>query len=633
MTLPRYNPNYFLSTTPNIDDNEELREPQIEAYQAARKHFLIDKSREDAVIILPTGVGKTGLMGILPYGISEGRVLIITPQLTIKDTVIDSLDPENPGNFWIKRKVLESRPLPCLIEYDSSVPKWVLTSASIVVLNIHKLQGRLESSLLNQVESDFFDMIIIDEAHHSTAETWKNAIKYFNKAKIIKVTGTPFRSDGQKIVGKEIYEYLLSRAMANGYIKSLDNITYVPDELHLTIDGDDKLYTVEQVFELLKRDEDWISRSVAYSEECSRKVAWESVKLLKKKKKNSPVPHKIIAVAISIRHAEQIKAIYQEYGLSTAVIHSEVEGEIQSIHKDIETNRVQVVINVMMLSEGYDHPYLSIAAIFRPFRTLLPYVQFVGRVLRAIPEGEAVKVEDNIAEIVSHKNLYLDELWEYFKIASERSNTIKFLKKQKDIEENDEEPLEKGEREAYRQDYGGAEESGAGSVTQDTLIRTELIQKRNKEFKDKQKKIKDVQDLLNLSKEDAERIIDETNTKESKGSLRPDQHFKKVRKDVNIRIREEIVPDLIQRFSIDREGVDLAKCMLLFGQRTKHSWIPRRKSNNAGMLAMLFNDMLKRKIGRKRDDWGPNDFEIADRYTDDILALVEKNLKEFYNLR
>ena len=50
-------------------------------------------------MVLPTGVGKTGVMALLPYGISKGRVLIIAPQIVIKETVIDALNPILPNNF------------------------------------------------------------------------------------------------------------------------------------------------------------------------------------------------------------------------------------------------------------------------------------------------------------------------------------------------------------------------------------------------------------------------------------------------------------------------------------------------------------------------------------------------------
>lgn len=73
-----------------------------------------------------------------------------------------------------------------------------------------------EDSLINRIPKDFFDMIIIEEAHHSPAKTWVETTNYFNNSKVIKITGTPFRSDDEAIVGEMIYRYRLGAAMANG---------------------------------------------------------------------------------------------------------------------------------------------------------------------------------------------------------------------------------------------------------------------------------------------------------------------------------------------------------------------------------------------------------------------------------
>ena len=164
----RYDQNYFLLSNPKIGENEELREPQIAAYYHAYEHFQRRGKRSHALIVLPTGVGKTGLMGLLPYQICSGRVLIITPQLTIKDAVVDSLDSDQPDNFWLKRKIFgKINELPSLVEYQGdSTNIEVLELANIVVLNIQKLQSRLDSSFLNILPKDFFDMIII-ESHDS----------------------------------------------------------------------------------------------------------------------------------------------------------------------------------------------------------------------------------------------------------------------------------------------------------------------------------------------------------------------------------------------------------------------------------------------------------------------------------
>lgn len=198
----------------------------------------------------------------------------------------------------------------------------------------------------------------------------------------------------------------------------------------MTIDKDEsKKYTVEELLELGLRDEDWISRSVAFSRKCSERVVKESIKLLDNKRRDgSKVPHKIIAVACSIDHAEQIKQLYIENSYKAEVFHSRKTSEEQKkIKQDIENHRLDVIIHVAMLGEGYDHPYLSVAAIFRPFRNELPYEQFIGRVLRTIPEVEVQKTDDNIADVVSHRNLQLSDLWEKYKIELQESEVIKHL--------------------------------------------------------------------------------------------------------------------------------------------------------------------------------------------------------------
>src|SRR5699024_960723 len=193
--------NYFQTSIPNILENENLREPQLEAYKSCIRFFSARNSlRKEALINLPTGTGKTGLMAIAPYGVAKKRVLIITPQTIVRDTVMGSLDSNDPKNFWTFTKVFDRRnDLPSVTQYNNKVTYGTLEMSDIVILNVHKLQERLESSLLHKVPEDFFDLIIIDEAHHSEAYTWKNTIETFKYANVIKVTGTPFRSDGVKI--------------------------------------------------------------------------------------------------------------------------------------------------------------------------------------------------------------------------------------------------------------------------------------------------------------------------------------------------------------------------------------------------------------------------------------------------
>ncbi|MHB1418881.1 MAG: DEAD/DEAH box helicase [Bacillota bacterium] len=625
-----YNPEYFLATIPNIEENEYLREPQKIAYAKAYEHFVVNENSTASIIILPTGVGKTGLMGLLPYGISKGRVLIITPQLVIKDTVIGSLDPEYPDNFWITQKVFSRlEELPCLIEYEGKETKdeW-LKVANIVVVNVQKLQARLDNSLIYRVPPDFFDLIIIDEAHHSPALTWVETLQHFSRAKTIKLTGTPFRTDREKIVGEIIYEYKLSAAMAHGYVKSLENFTYIPEQLRLTIDDNgSEEYTLEQIMQLGLRDQDWISRTVAYSIDCSEKIVLESIKKLEAKlDQNNTVPHKIIAVACSINHAEQIKELYDKYGYPAAIIHSEMEKAAkQEALLHVENHRVKVIIHVAMLGEGYDHPYLSIAAIFRPFRSLLPYAQFIGRVLRAISTKEASRPSDNIAEIICHRELNLDNLWQYYKNEIQESLTIKHLTSL-DLEDDEELSADSSSK-GVDKTVGVATETGLGLLIGDAFLNTEIIEQRRREEQEELEKVKAIQAVLGISAEDARKVILQTKNPNS-GIRRPDLYIKRKRFGIDAQIKEEIVPSLLNRFSLDMASDELKYCRIFRG--TKYGWISQRDNiDNAAMLAIYINAALKDMVGAKREDWTMSDWDIAEKKLEQMQEYLTKMLEEF----
>ncbi|PFG13057.1 DEAD/DEAH box helicase [Bacillus sp. es.036] len=624
-----YDEDYFMKTVPFIYGNENLREPQVQGYYHVYDHFVVKQKKSHAVIVLPTGVGKTGLMSILPYSISQGRVLIIAPQIVIKETVIDALNPDKPENFWIKRHVFD-RPqqLPALIEFEGSkTSKEVLEAANVVVVNIQKLQGRLDSSPLNHLPEDFFDMIIIDEAHHSTARTWVETIQHFSQAKVIKVTGTPFRTDKEKITGDLAYKYKLSQAMANKYVKSLENLTYIPEKLMLTIDDDSsKKYSIDEIYQMGIKDEDWVSRSVAYSEECARSVVNMSVKMLETKLRGTTVPHKIIAVASDIKQAKIIQGLYNEYDLPTTIVHSDLnEQEREKAFSDIKNHRTKVVINVSMLGEGYDHPYLSIAAVFRAFRNPLPYAQFVGRILRSIPDDEVKKADDNIGQIISHKHLAIEQLWDFYKVEIQESEIIKHLKDFDILKPIiSDVPGSSGTREL---DLGTATEIGEGKIIGDVYLTTELIKQKKSEDRAREKKIIELQSVLEINREEAESIVDTTASSQS-NIKRPDLYFASKRKDIDVSIKENIVPNILMKFDIDKTTATIQDCGLF---KNKYSWIKTRIRDNGGMLAVYFMTYLKNEIGASKDKWTIDDYDIAYEKLPPMVDYVEKILDDYLN--
>jgi superfamily II DNA or RNA helicase len=115
--------------------------------------------------------------------------------------------------------------------------------------------------------------------------------------------------------------------------------------------------------------------------------------------------------------------------------------EREATLRKFERGGAEVIVQVGLLGEGYDHPPLSIAAIFRPFRSLSPYAQFVGRVLRRIAGRDP---GDNIAHVVGHVGLNQDELWSYFK---NETAEARILQEMETLEA--EEPLPKEERDLF----------------------------------------------------------------------------------------------------------------------------------------------------------------------------------------
>ncbi len=399
--------NYFSNCRVDIIKNYRLREPQLQGYVETFKYF--KNNGKHALLVLPVGCGKSGLIAILPYRIAEGRVLVITPNIKIRQTIEEVLDPSSSENFHINQRILAKNDCPRVVVLASGeTNRYDTDEAHIVVTNIQQLQS--STRWLEQFPKDYFDLIIVDEAHHNVAESWQEVFRYFNNARIISLTGTPFRSDGTPVEGDEIYRYSLSRAMEKGYIKQVIREEAQPHRIWFTYEGSNEELTLEEVLEM--KEQAWFSRGVALSIPCCETIVDRSIEKLRQKRETG-YHHKIIAAAMSIRHANQIKALYEARNLRTHVIHSRMSEEEQE-RTMVEFERYgDCIVQVGMLGEGYDHPPLSIAAVFRPFRALSAYIQFVGRTLRSIKDAPNPRI-DNVAEIVTHVGLNQQQNWHDF---------------------------------------------------------------------------------------------------------------------------------------------------------------------------------------------------------------------------
>ena len=332
-----------------------------------------------------------------------------------KNGLYDAMDITNRQKcFWRKTSVLSknqtvSGPLACTLETGNIS---VATKSHIVITNIQQLATNVDK-WLTQFPDDFFDMIIVDEAHHSAAASWQKVIERFPSAKVIHLTATPFRSDRLEIDGELVFRYSFRSATLKGYIKRMKASYVVPSEIELGFrDEGGRTYSLDEVLKL--KEEDWFSRGVALARPCNQHIVDSSLEKLEELRQ-SGTRHQLIGVACSINHAREIRSLYQERGFNADFIHSKQSADEQAaILNALHNGTLDCIVQVQMLGEGFDHPKLGVAAIFRPFRTLAPYVQFVGRIMRVVVQNDPMH-PDNVGHIVTHIGMNLDERLKEFK--------------------------------------------------------------------------------------------------------------------------------------------------------------------------------------------------------------------------
>jgi DNA repair protein RadD len=399
---------FFFETPVRIAGNVALREPQVEGYAAVAEHFA--KTTDPGYVQMPVGCGKTGLMGLSPFAVSRGRVLIVVPNVTIRATVFDELDISKVNCFFRARGVFIPKDGPYVSVLKPGANIHDCDNAHVVIANIQQFAGS-NNRWYERLPRDYFRMILVDEGHHNVAESWRRLFDYFDQAIVVSYTATPMRSDGQVVTGQRLYHFSYTRSMLLGYISPIDAIYVAPERITFTAKGETRTYALEEVLEM--REHDWFSRGIALSDICNRNIVQASIRQLNEVGQFG-TPRQIIAVACSIRHAMQIKALYHELGIGAEVLHSEMtEEEQEKIKASLTIGAIDAIVQVQMLGEGFDLGTLSVAAVFRPYRSLSPYIQFIGRILR-LADKQHPESPGNQVYVVSHVGLNDERWWKDF---------------------------------------------------------------------------------------------------------------------------------------------------------------------------------------------------------------------------
>lgn len=404
-----------------ITGNATLRIPQREGWEHIREHFQQPDAPGEVGIVLPVGCGKSGLIAITPYAIHARRVLVIAPGTRIRGQLGEDLRANSPTNFYERCGVLGP---------DDNFPETVVVASGrvnmddirhceVAVANIQQIAGE-ENRWLDELEPDFFDLILVDEAHHNTAASWRQVKGRFPAARIVNFSATPMRADGALMEGEIIYSFPVLRAIEAGYVKRLRAKMLRPSELRY-IDrnsGGERIIGADEVRELGETNAEF-RRGIVMSEETLGSIVDQSIAELHRLREETGEQRlKIIASALNYDHCIQITEAFRSRGLRANYVHSREAQANERVFQQLENHELDVIVQARMLGEGFDHKYLAVAMVGSVFANLSPFVQFVGRIMRVIAQNEPDHPL-NQGVVVFHVGANVAQRWNDFRSFSE----------------------------------------------------------------------------------------------------------------------------------------------------------------------------------------------------------------------
>ncbi|WP_144712301.1 DEAD/DEAH box helicase [Aeromonas veronii] len=414
--------NPFQNREPHIESNARIRAPQKGVFIALNEVFRAGGEEREFAVILPVGCGKSGSITISPFAFRSRRTLVVAPGVAIAQQLANDFDPSNPNMFYQKCAVLTGEPYPEPVEIRGTTTNRAdLDEAHVVITNIQQLQGGDSNRWLRQLPADYFDLILFDEGHHGVAESWQALKAQFPEAKIVNFSATPMRADGQLMEGRVIYTYPIFEAIREGYVKRLKAVQLNPRTLRYVRreDGQELEVGLDEVRRLGEEDADF-RRSIVTSTETLNTIVDASIRELRRLREETGEGRlKIIASALNYEHCRQVVEAYLARGLRANYVHSRENAPAnQRVIQQLGSHELDVIVQVRKLGEGFDHPYLSVAAVFSIFSNLSPFVQFVGRIMRVIRQNAPGDVL-NQGSVVFHAGANIASRWADFQEFSE----------------------------------------------------------------------------------------------------------------------------------------------------------------------------------------------------------------------
>ncbi len=341
----------------------ELRPYQAEAKQAILKAW--EEGQRKTLLVLPTGCGKTVVFSsVAAAQVAKGhRVLVMAHRGELLDQAAE--------------KLLAFAGIHSVLEKAEST-----SLGSFLPVTVASVQSLSQEKRLEQFPCDYFQDIIVDEAHHCLSDSYKRVLEHFPKANILGVTATPDRGDMKNLgeyFDSKAYEYSLPRAIREGYLSPIraQMIPLTLDIQNVRVTNGD--YTPSDVGSAL--------------EPYLRKITTEMVRYCQGRRTVVFLP----LVATS----QKFCAMLREAGLRSAEVNGNSKDRAEVLH-DFENGKYDVLCNSMLLTEGWDCPAVDCIVILRPTKCTSLYRQMVGRGMRLAPGKEFLLLLDFLWMTVRH---------------------------------------------------------------------------------------------------------------------------------------------------------------------------------------------------------------------------------------
>ena len=351
----------------------ELRDYQLSGIDNIMKAWEDSRS---VLFQMPTGTGKTTLFCELVRKFTkelypDKKVLVITHRKELVEQAFNRL----VSDFHLTTGTISSN-------FISNY------SAQIQVASIQTLVRRVEH------QKDIFSLIIIDEAHHALAGTYRQLWNYYPNAKFLGVTATPTRTNGQGF--QDLFERLVTSNSIKWFIKNnhLADIRYyashTPDVSNIKIKAGD--YDETELSEIMQDKSVMADLVQSYKDFAHEK--------------------KIIVFAVNRAHSNKIVEKYNSCGYAAKSIDTYTSSdERRKIVQDFRDNKFKILCNVNIFTEGFDCPDVDAVQLARPTKSLTLFLQQVGRCMRPHENKNYGIVLDNAGLWKEHGLPKMDREW------------------------------------------------------------------------------------------------------------------------------------------------------------------------------------------------------------------------------